>query len=172
MPLTTRLYHDRRYKKEYKNNNSIKVSIFQNIYGTFSWTVRTRTTKEKLLKICRVMVAPIVLHATNLGQRILDGNTSSWHAIFVICEGSTKTDRIRNENITGELGISTRVKKWKTTDRNGNISRKRMETAYLNRLWLQTRMANETWEDSGREGIINETRTLERLIFWLKTRKL
>lgn len=90
----------------------------------------------------------------------------------MICEGSTKTDRIRNEDITGELGISTRMKKRKTTERNGNISRKRMETAYLNSPWLQTRMANEMWEDSGRKGIINNTGTLERLIFGLKTRKL
>lgn len=86
----------------------------------------------------------------------------------MICEGSTKTDRIRNEDITGELGM----KKWKTTDRNGNISRKRMETACLDRLWLQTHMANEMWKDSGRDGIINETGTLERLISGLKTRKL
>lgn len=77
----------------------------------------------------------------------------------MICEGSTKTDRIRNEDITGELGISNRMKKWKTTERNGNISRKRMETAYLNRLWLRTRMAKEMWKDRGRKGIINETGT-------------
>jgi hypothetical protein len=78
----------------------------------------------------------------------------------MICEGSSETDRIRNEDIRGELGISNRMKKWKTTERNGNnISRKRMETAYLNRLRLTTRMAKEMWEDRGRDGIINETGT-------------
>jgi hypothetical protein len=34
-----------------------------------------------------------------------------------------------------------------------------MKTAYLNRLWLKTRMEKEMWKDIGREGIINETGT-------------
>jgi glutathionylspermidine synthase len=51
------------------------------------------------------------------------------------------------------------MQKLKVPERNGNTSRKWMETAYLNRLWLKTRIAKEMWEDRGREGIIKETGT-------------